>query len=120
VEANAVIVILSNIEPVACTNGAARLDLDTIDVTWEEIQESALRAYHTGRIELASRNWERAMVLARRHFGRPPPRHQSHQPRLRAALPERAVRGGAPPARGARRLGAELAVGRAHDPDRRP
>jgi hypothetical protein len=74
VEANAVSVILSNIEPVACTNGAARLDLDTIDVTWEEIQESALRAYHTGRIELASRNWERAMVLARRHFGPADPR----------------------------------------------
>jgi hypothetical protein len=73
-EANTVSVILSNIEPDPCTNGAARVDLHTVDETWEQIQESALRAFHTGRTELASRNWERAMVVARRHFGPADPR----------------------------------------------
>lgn len=66
--------ILSNSQPGRYTNGAARVDVDTVDVTWEQIQDSALRAFHTGRTELASRNWERGMVVARRHFGPADPR----------------------------------------------
>lgn len=69
-----VITILPNRHPGRQTNGAPDLDFSNVDATWEQIQESALRAFHSGRLELAARNWERSMAIARRHFGPADPR----------------------------------------------